>query len=132
MNKEITNKRPSFLSKWVRINLPDYEHDGIPIIISDIDFIIMNKRTKKMMIIEEKQGNSKISWSFKTNIMKTSIEAWTDWCQKNEWEFCGYHVFRLINDKFYLNEKEITEKEMREFFGMGDTKIILNSILRCF
>jgi len=132
-NKEITNNRPSFLSKWVRYNLPDYENDKIPFIVSNIDWILINKKRKTIMFLEEKTGNLEVSWSFKTNIMQPIIDAFEHyWCPKNGYKFLGYHIIRLDKQKIYFNDKEVSENELREILGMGDIKLVFNNILECF
>ena len=48
VKEEITNKRPSPLSYWVKDNL------GTEFVISDIDWFIRSRNTEKIIIIEEK------------------------------------------------------------------------------
>lgn len=91
---EYTNIRASKLSKWIRINCPD---SNTGFLVSDIDFILINKKTKSMMCIEEKCFDRDVDFWFHKSVKYIVASALNDWCKNNGWCFKGFNIIQFEN-----------------------------------
>jgi len=110
--KEITGKRPLDFSGWVRNCLPD---SSTGFSASDLDFIIWNWKTKKLMFLEIKTKSAicrkgqKMMWS--------NLHKWIGKGISDDWTYLGFHLIVFENTFFhdgkcYLDNKEIDESEL--------------------
>lgn len=116
--KEITGIRSLDFSKWVRNNLPDSD-TGFS--VSDLDFVLWNWKTKKVMLLEIKTRGSQPK--------KNQLEMWRNlhkWIGKgidNDWNYLGFHLVVFENTNFEdgkccLDHNVISEKELIEFLSL--------------
>jgi len=93
--KECTNIRDLTFSNWVRENLPD---SSTGFLASDLDFILQNYKTKKIMLLEIKtRGTDLKSWQ------KNLFRNMHNWIVKGitkDWEYLGFHVIMFENTNF--------------------------------
>jgi len=116
--KEVTRIRDLTFSSWIRKKLPD---SSTGFSVSDLDFILWNWKTKKVMMLEIKTRNSKPRVGQK--IMWQNINQWIKNGIDDDWKYLGFHliVFEktdFTDGKCYLNNKEITEKELINFLSL--------------
>ena len=116
--KEVTGIRDLTFSGWIREKLPDSK-TGFS--VSDLDFILWNWRTKKVMMLEIKTRNSKPRTGQK--IMWQNINKWIDNGIDNDWNYLGFHLIQFENTNFddgkcFLNYKEIKEQELINFLSL--------------
>jgi hypothetical protein len=110
--QEITGVRSLDFSSWVRKNLPD---SATGFSASDLDFVLWNWKTKKVMLLEIKTRNStprigqKIMWSNLNRWVKNGIDS--------DWTYLGFHLVVFERTSFddgkcFFDNKEITESEL--------------------
>ena len=118
---EITGKRDLKFSGWIRENLPD---SNTGFLVSDFDFVLCNKRTKQMMMLEIKTRNKKVpKWQYELfrNIANSLRLGMKNFMPK--WTFVGYHIITFENTFFddgnvYFNDRLTNEKELIEKLSM--------------
>ena len=114
---EITGKRDLTFSRWIRNNLPDSQ-DGF--LVTDLDFLLCNYKTKKIMLLELTQRNTDIpEWQRK---IFSNIDRWIKKSIDDNWKYLGLHFIKFENIDFtdgkcYFDNKEITEKKLIEFLS---------------
>lgn len=117
--KEITGIRDLKFSGWIREKLPD---SSTGYSASDLDFVLWNWKTRKIMFIELKTRNSyprkgqKIMWQHIHRWIKQGIDS--------SWIYCGFHLIQFENTCFgdgkcFLNGQEIQESNLIEFLKMN-------------
>ena len=116
--KEITGIRDLTFSGWVRKKLPD---SSTGFSASDLDFILWNWKTKKIMFLEIKTRNSKPRTGQK--IMWKNINKWIIKGIDNNWTYLGFNLIQFENTNFedgkcFLNYKEIKEKQLINFLSL--------------
>jgi len=109
---EITGKRDLTFSNWIRKKLPDSKTG---LLISDLDFIICNYKSKTIMLIEVKTRN-KILPEWQERLFQ-NINKWIRNGIDKDWIYLGYHVIKFENTFFndgkcYFDEKLKTEREI--------------------
>jgi len=118
--KEITGIRDLTFSRWIRKKLPD---SSTGYSVSDLDFVLWNWKTKKVMMLEIKtrsdlpRKGQKYMWKNINNWMRKGVD--------DGWKYLGFNliVFEktdFLDGKCYLNNKEITEKELINFLSLED------------
>ena len=109
---EITNFRDLTFSKWIRENLPDSK---LGFLVSDLDFILCNYKTKKVMLLEIKTHNKEQSlWQ---KILFANLDKWIMKGIYPNWQYLGFHIIMFENTNFndglvFFDNEEITEKEL--------------------
>lgn len=109
--QEITNRRPSFLSGWIRTALTDSK-DGLT--VHDVDFVLYNYKTKKIMIIEEKTMSEGVTFSQKDviNIIHRALQKGLG----EEYTYLGYHLItfkgRDFSDEVHFDHDLVEEEEL--------------------
>jgi len=102
---------------WVRTECPD---SSFGFLATDLDFILYNYNTKKLMLLEIKTRNRPLEfWQEKV------FENFSRWLKNGlnkDWTFLGFHIIKFQNTFFndgkcYLDNKEITEKELKIFLS---------------
>lgn len=116
--KEITGIRSLDFSGWVRNKLPD---SSTGYSASDLDFILWNWNTKKVMLLEIKTRNSYPKYGQK--MMWKNINRWIINGIDSDWTYLGFHLIQFENSFFdngkcFLDGKEITEKELITFLSL--------------
>ena len=138
--KEQTGKRPSFLSGWIRENLPD---SSTGFTVNDLDHILREERgmfepvdsktyalsnfkTKKIMFIEEKLYGAEMTLSQKEafGLMDETFLYLT----ARGYKYFGFHCVQFENSSFddgwvKFDTYIVTEDELIEFLSFQDESI---------
>jgi len=111
--KELTGERPLSLSRWMRESLPDSSTGQS---ITDLDFILFNWKTRKMMFVETKTRGAYIKKNQQVifNLLHTTTLNGINF---TDWEYLGFHTIifenTFFNDgKVYWDNVETTEEEL--------------------
>lgn len=115
--QEQTHKRDLTFSSWVRKNLPD---SSLGYMVSDLDFILYNYKTKKAALVETKTHGSNIK-KWQLNLFNNLIKWITKGIDK-DWTFLGGFVIVFENTGFQdgrvaLNGKLSSEEEIKKLFS---------------
>jgi hypothetical protein len=115
---EQSGKRNLDFSIWVKENLPD-SYEGFR--VSDLDFILANINTKKIMLLEQKNyvGRSR-KWQKE---LFSYVDKWISSGIRNEnpdWEYLGFHMVvfektfpengQIWFDGILVTKQELTNK----------------------
>ena len=116
--QEQTGLRDLTFSQWMRDNLPDSYFEFY---ITDVDFVLFNPNTKKVMLLEVKTRNAEVK-SWQRNIF-FHLAKWISRGINDGWTFMGFRFVRFENNFFndgkcYLDNKEINEKELKHFLSI--------------
>jgi len=114
--QEYTNTRDLSFSGWVRKNLPD---SATGLMVSDLDFILQNYKTKTLMLLEVKTHNSKLK-SWQSNLFK-NLDRWIKNGIESDWNYLGFHIVKFENTFFndgncYFDTKCVKEEELKKIF----------------
>lgn len=117
--KEITGIRSLDFSQWVREKLPD---SSTGFCASDLDFILWNWKTKKVMFLEIKTRNSYPKYFQKS--MYNNLHKWIKNGIDADWKYYGFHLIVFENTTFedgkcYLDNEEISEQELIKFLSFN-------------
>jgi len=113
--QEQTGKRNLDFSKWIRRCLPD-SYEGYR--VSDLDWILSNVQTRKIMLLEQKIYAGKCrKWQKE---MFSNIDLWISYGilhDDRDWEYLGFHtvVFGNTapnNGEIWFDGEKITEEEL--------------------
>lgn len=111
---EQTGKRNLDFSGWIRNKLPD-SREGF--VVSDLDFVIANTESKKIMIVEQKNylGRMRVWQASLFSDLDRWISAGIE--QDDDWEYLGFHTVKFENTapnngRIWFDGIEITEKEL--------------------
>lgn len=116
--QEKTGIRELNFSGWIREKLPDSKTGYL---VSDIDFVLYNFKTKKLMILEVKTRNAELRmWQ---TIFYKNISNWLKKGIDEDWTFLGVHIIKFENTFFndgkcFLDGEEINEENLIEFLSM--------------
>ena len=89
--QEFLGNRDLTFSGWVRKNLPDSSKG---LMISDLDFILQNYKTKTLMLLEVKTRNSDLkTWQKK---LFENLNKWTAKGIDDGWNYLGFHIIKMI------------------------------------
>jgi hypothetical protein len=118
--KEITFQRPLDFSQWIRTKLPD---SSTGYSASDLDFVLWNWKTNKVMLIEVKTRMAKPRTGQK--MMWSLIDKWIRKGIESDWKYLGFHLVQFENTIFedgkcLLDNKEISEQDLITFLSMND------------
>jgi len=115
--REISNTRDLTFSGWIRKNLPD---SATGFLVSDLDFILFNYKTKKIMLLEIKtRGIYPKTWQGK---LFNNLDKWIKNGIDKDWQYLGFYLLRFENTFFmdgkcFLRDKEISEEELITFLS---------------
>jgi len=114
---EFTGQRDLTFSGWIRKELPD---SSLGFMVTDLDFILYNWNTKKVILLEVKTRNKQLT-VWQNNIFQ-NLSKWINKGIDKDWTFLGFKIIRFENTFFndgkcYLNNKEISEQELKIFLG---------------
>jgi hypothetical protein len=121
--QEQTGYRDLTFSGWVRENLPD---SSTGFMASDLDFILWNYKTRKLMLLEVKTHKAKMRvWQQKLFTVLDQILQKGCVMLENPIEYLGFHCVRFENTDFYngrcmLDDSIVTEQELIQFLSMED------------
>ncbi len=114
---ELIGKRDLFFSGWIREALPD---SSTGYMVTDLDFLLYNYKTKKIMFIEVKTRNSDVkTWQ---KMLFKNINNWVKKGIDEDWTYCGYHLIQFENTNFedgkvYFDYNEVSEKKLQELLS---------------
>jgi hypothetical protein len=115
--KEYTGTRDLTFSGWIRNNLPDSD-TGFS--ASDLDFILWNWKTKKVMLLEIKtrMSNPRVG----QKMMWKNINRWMFKGIDDDWLYLGFHLIQFENTSFedgkcYLDYIEISETDLISYLS---------------
>jgi hypothetical protein len=116
--REITNIRDLTFSGWVRNNLPD---SSTGFMASDLDFILQNYQTKKIMLLEIKTRNSDLK-NWQKRLFK-NIHTWIANGINDNWQYLGFHVIQFENTNFndgrvYFDYKISSENKIKKILSL--------------
>ena len=114
---EYSGIRDLTMSNWIRKNLPD---SSLGFLVTDLDFILYNYNTKKLMLLEIKTRNTQLK-IWQSNIFQ-NLAKWISQGIDKDWIFLGFHIVRFENTFFtdgkcYLDNMEISEISLIEFLS---------------
>ena len=117
--QEITGWRNKDFSQWIRKNLPD---SMTGFYVQDIDFILIDFRRKRVMLLEEKTHSRAISPA-QENVMAL-IDRWLKNGVDNGWKYIGYYsiVFENTspeNGRIWFDGVEVDEDTLIQILSMG-------------
>jgi hypothetical protein len=123
--KGCPHERDYAFSDWMRANLPDSK-TGMQIV--DLDFVIYNYKTKKLLIIEqklfkEKYDGKNVSFAQREFLMLVKKVFSQLKNVKDGWEFLDVHLIQFdaydfSTGKCYLDNKEISETDLVKFLSI--------------
>lgn len=93
--QEITNTRDLTFSHWVREKLPDSANGYL---VSDLDFILFNYKTRKIMLLEIKTRNTDLKYWQQT--LFENLARWIEQGIDKDWIFLGFHTIKFENTYF--------------------------------
>ena len=114
---EFSGTRDLTFSGWIRQNLPD---SSFGFLVTDLDFILYNYTTKKIILLEIKTRNAELkNWQ---KIIFKQLEKWIKQGIDKDWTFLGLHIVKFektfFNDgKCFLDNIEISETELQNFLS---------------
>jgi hypothetical protein len=110
--QEFLHNRDLSFSGWIRKNLPD-SSEGF--MVSDLDFILQNWKTKKIMLIEVKTRNAELrSWQYN---LFSNLDKWIKKGIDANWMYLGFHIVKFENTCFddglvFFDDKVESEKNI--------------------
>ncbi len=110
--EEIFFKRSLYFSQWIRKKLPD---SNTGFIVTDIDFVLFNYKTKKVMLLEVKSHNDKVTYPQRQ--IYNCLDRWIKKGIDKDWQYLGWHVVTFERGGFeygrtYFDGKLVTESEV--------------------
>jgi hypothetical protein len=114
---EYSKYRSLRFSQWIRENLPD-SNTGFS--VSDLDFILINFKTKKVMLLEVKLKNGQINWNQYN--MWLLINRWITNGIGEGWVYLGFHLIQFTgldfsDGKVKLDNEFISEEDLIKFLS---------------
>jgi len=121
---EITGVRDLTFNQWIKDNLPD---SSTGLMVTDIDFVLYNYKTKRLMILEVKTRNKIIeTWQ---EILYKNFHKWLKTGVDSGWEYRGAYLIRFENTSFkdgrcYITSfeknitKQVSEQGLMKFLSM--------------
>jgi len=110
--KEFSNIRDLTFSQWIRNNLPD---SSCGYMVSDLDFILQNYKTKKVILLEVKTRCSNLKiWQKQ---LFGNLDKWIANGISEDWQYLGFHLIQFENTCFndgkcFFDYKSINEKDL--------------------
>lgn len=123
------HERELLTNDWLRTKLSD---GTTGLLVSDIDFMIWNYKTKQCMMIEVKSMGAEIKFWQRDQFQRINKWIKAGIISDPQWTYLGFHYLRfnkLGNDfkaGVTLDGKLITEEELIKFlsFNMQDKEVI--------
>lgn len=112
--QEFSGVRDLTFSGWVRKELPD---SSTGFMVADLDFILQNYKTKKLMLLEIKTRNAELRpWQY--NLFK-NLDRWIAKGIDLDWRYLGFHRIKFQNTFFndgkcFYDDNEISEDDLRQ------------------
>ena len=116
---EITGNRDLQFSSWVREKLPDSKTGFM---VTDLDFILYNYKTKKLMLVEVKTRRASMK-KWQANIFSMLDKIIKLGTEKAEIKYYGFHCIRFEHTSFengrcMFDEQVISELELIDILSM--------------
>jgi len=110
--QEVTHTRDLTFSGWIRDHLPD---SATGYLVSDLDFILFNYKTKKIMLLEVKTRN--VDLKYWQSTLFNNLARWVSKGIDSDWVFLGFHTLQFENTSFndgkcYFDKVAIDEEEL--------------------
>lgn len=110
--KELTGIRDLTFSQWIRSNLPC---SSTGFMVTDLDFILSNYKTKKIMLIEVKTRNADIK-TWQKHIF-TNLHKWIHNGISKDWTYLGFHLIQFENQDMasncFFDREPVSLKELK-------------------
>lgn len=110
--QEFSGKRDLTFSGWIRENLPD---SATGYLVTDLDFILFNWKTKKIMLLEVKQYKKQIRmWQKKLyQLLHTALSRGLP----KDVEYLGTHLITFEKNDFknnvWFDKSVVTEEQLK-------------------
>lgn len=83
---------------------------------SDLDFMLWNWKTQKVLLLETKTRNAEMSKGQRMQFER--LAKWVEQGIDPDWDFAGFHVVKFENTNFddgevYLDGEKVTEEELQ-------------------
>ena len=106
------HEKMKYFSDYVRENLPP---SVMGFKVTDIDFILCNEKTRKIMMVETKTRNKEMP-SWQKDIFR-NLDKWLRKGIDPSWTYLGFHVVTFQNSTFengnvYFDGEQVTEHEL--------------------
>lgn len=119
---EHTGQRDLLFSQWIREFLPHVSFGA-----TDIDFYLLNYKTKKFMLLEikcrmaEPKEWQKDALAMINSLIKIGMGYSS---QYSDWKYLGTHLIQFETEPYgegriYFDHEEIKESELIEFLSMN-------------
>jgi len=115
--QEYSKTRDLTFSGWIRENLPD---SSSGLMVSDLDFILQNYKTKILMLLEVKTYNKIINnWQRK---LFENLDKWIKNGIDKDWNYLGFHIIRFEktffdDGKCWFDNHEVSEIELKNLLS---------------
>jgi hypothetical protein len=123
--KEKLNFRDLEFSHWIREKLPSSDTG---LMVSDLDFILQNYKTKKIMLVEVKKfGANPKEWqkslfTFLHNIFLVGVPLLSCSTKYRNWSYLGFHLITFkgskLSEGLLLDKNEISEQDLIKFLSI--------------
>lgn len=118
--QEMTGKRDLWFSGWIRRMLPD---SSTGFLVSDLDFILWNYNTRRLMLIEVKTRGAKMRF-WQEGLFNTLDQILTIGSSTAGVDYLGFHCIRFENTTFsdgrcMIDGELVTESELIDYLRMA-------------
>jgi len=119
--QELTGTRDLEVSSWIRKNLPDSKTGFM---VTDLDFILYNYKSKKLMLVEVKTRKAKMK-TWQQNIFTMLDKIIKKGAADIGVKYYGFHCIRFEgtffnNGRCMFDDKLISETELIKTLSMVD------------
>lgn len=119
---EFSGERSLAFSQWVRKNLP---HSRTGFCVTNQDWLLYNYKTQRLMLLEEKTRNGRLSTWFANLIEYVINPALAEYCPKVGIEYRGYHLLVFENSsptdgRIWLDGHGVDEEWLRNYLSLTD------------
>lgn len=116
--QEQTGKRDLGFSSWIRTSLPD---SSTGFLATDLDFILFNYKTKRIMLLEVKTRATNLKFWQKS--IFDLLDIWLRTGITEDWKYLGFHVIIFENTCFkdgrcLLDNEETNEEQVVKFLSL--------------
>jgi hypothetical protein len=119
-NPDCPHEKSLMISNWMRDNAPQPGiQSGTHYNVLDIDLVLRDYETKKMMFLENKifMGKPTVCQEYSMKDIDYIMKAGSPF--RDNYEFLGYHLIQsektCFNDgRVYFDHKEVSEDDMRK------------------
>lgn len=111
-DKNCPHEKLKKYNDWIRQNLPDSDSGYL---VSDLDFVIENWKTKNIMLLEVKTNN--VDMAKGQQILFSNIDEWIKKGISDNWTYHGFHLLQFEktspdDGKIYFDKNEISKEDL--------------------